>query len=268
MEIPVTCRVQFLLIGEASRDFATVIANSDLAESYHGQRRASVAPDVPEHQSAAGSEMQDGRFLIFCPRIDREEGSELARIELTPVVGFGDSLPLNRQLNENIHLVFLLFENGGPRRNMSDLSTEWIRRLAEVRFLPKGARPAMSLLMVGADAEQMKFAEDLMEKQRDMDEPLSVSTKMVLSCAEDDVMSALQLICKETITFKPQARYTMNNNKDKGVCCTTMLSVSVCQGWQKPRQQMATKCNLYFDCLESLHIKDAGTKTNIQTSLA
>ena len=40
-------------------------ANSDLAESYHGQRRASVAPDVPEHQSAAGSEMQD----IFLPPV-------------------------------------------------------------------------------------------------------------------------------------------------------------------------------------------------------
>lgn len=219
VELPVTCRVQFLLIGEASRDFAAFIANSDLAENYHGQRRMSMAPDVPEHHSAAGSEMQDGRYLIFCPRIDREEGTELARIELTPVVGFGDSLPLNRQLNENIHLVFLLFESGGPRRNMSDLSTEWIRRLAEVRFLPKGARPAMSLLMVGADAEQMKFAEDMMEKQRDMDEPLSVSTKMVISSAEDDVMSALQLICKETVTFKPQARYTMNNKQDKGACC-------------------------------------------------
>ena len=80
--------------------------------------------------------------------------------EAPQVVGFGDSLPLNRQcgpqwahalsfpflcimsqqkpllsetceqlstmssalwrLNENVHLVFLLFESGGPRRNMSD----------------------------------------------------------------------------------------------------------------------------------------------------
>ena len=86
--------------------------------------------------------------------------ADLSVSQAFQVVGFGDSLPLNRQcgpqwahascfsvlcimsqqkpllpaaceqlstmssalwrLNENIHLVFLLFENGGPRRNMSD----------------------------------------------------------------------------------------------------------------------------------------------------
>jgi len=223
LEIPVTLRVQFLLIGEASRDFASMVVNSDLAESYHGQRRASVA-DNPDHHSAAGSEVQDsGRFLLFCPRIDRDEGTELARIELTPVVGFGESLPLNRQLNENIHLIFLLFQDPGPPRNMSDLSTEWIRRLAEVRFLPKAARPPMSLLMVSANADQMKTAEDIMEKQKDMDEPLMVSTKMVESPAEDDLISALQLVCKDTVFYKPQLRYTLNETKEStGGCCTTM----------------------------------------------
>lgn len=34
------------------------------------------------------------------------------------------------RLNENIHLVFLLFENGGPRRNMSDAGQQW----REVKF--------------------------------------------------------------------------------------------------------------------------------------
>mmetsp|Transcript_45660 Transcript_45660/g.55972 ORF Transcript_45660/g.55972 Transcript_45660/m.55972 type:complete len:246 (-) Transcript_45660:57-794(-) len=222
VEIPVTCRVQFLLIGEASRDFAHMIATSELAEGYPGQRRASTGEHT-EHVSNAESDAQAAdRCVVFCPRIDREE-AELARIELTPVVGFGDSLPLNRQLNDNVHLVFLLYQDIGPRREMSDLSTEWIRRLAEVRFLPKSARPAMTLLMVGADEKQMKFAEEMMDKQRDMDEPLSVSTKLVESCAEEDLTSALQLICKETVSFKPQARYTMNNKQDSsGSCCTTM----------------------------------------------
>ncbi|CAK9056891.1 unnamed protein product [Durusdinium trenchii] len=216
-ECPVTLRVQFLLIGEASRDFASMVVNSEMAENYHGQRRMSMA-SLPDQHSSAGSELQDAnRYLLFCPRIDRDEGTELARIELTPVVGFGDSLPLSRQQNENIHLIFLLYQDSGPRRNMSDLSTEWIRRLAEVRFLPKIARPALTLLMVSADDEQMRFAEEIMEKQKDMDDPLTVSTKLVETPSEDDLISSLQLVCKDTVLWKPHARYTMQVEA-KGGC--------------------------------------------------
>lgn len=42
-----------------------------------------------------------------------------------------------------------------------------------------------------------------------MDEPLHVSPKVVETSMEDDVIGALQAICKETITFKTGARYTL-----------------------------------------------------------
>ena len=67
--------------------------NSDLAYTYHGQRRQSVVEG--DHQSSAGAsvtqeleprfdyptvEDKDDRHLLFCPRIDKDPGP-LGQIE-------------------------------------------------------------------------------------------------------------------------------------------------------------------------------------------
>mmetsp|Transcript_4073 Transcript_4073/g.9515 ORF Transcript_4073/g.9515 Transcript_4073/m.9515 type:complete len:259 (+) Transcript_4073:77-853(+) len=221
---PVTCRVQFLLLGEGVRDFANFVVSTEIAENYHGRQMYSAEGKEKDVVSNAG--MGD-RFLLFCPRIDREEGvgAELARIELTPIVGFGDSLPLNRQNNESTHVVFLCWQGPGERLDASALSSEYLRRLAELRFLPRGARPAMTLLMVNCDQQQREAVQSLMAKQAEMDEPMTIAQKMAESNSEDDVIEVLQMICRDTVAFKPNVRYTVSMTPEtpkQGGCCVTM----------------------------------------------
>ncbi|CAE7725199.1 unnamed protein product [Symbiodinium sp. CCMP2592] len=68
---PVTCRVQFLLLGEGARDFAGFVTTTEMAESYLGRQQHEVAEgkDGLSTTSTLGE-----RFLLFCPRVDREEG--------------------------------------------------------------------------------------------------------------------------------------------------------------------------------------------------
>ncbi|OLQ14383.1 hypothetical protein AK812_SmicGene1542 [Symbiodinium microadriaticum] len=220
---PVTCRVQFLLLGEGARDFAGFVTTTEMAESYHGRQQHEVAEGK---DGLSTTSTLSERFLLFCPRVDREEGfgAELARIELTPIVGFGDSLPLTRQFNENIHVVFLCWQPEGATLDTSALTSEFMRRLAEIRFLPKGARPPLTLLMVNCNEKQREVVESLMAKQKEMDEPLTIAQKLAESNSEDDVITALQLICRDTVAFKPNVRYTlsMKDEGSQGGCCSLM----------------------------------------------
>jgi len=237
-ERAVTSRFNIILVGGACRDFASMMVSSELAQAYcphQGGRQLNIMPSLQEDvfspSPSNGSEFSktshspegdDERLVMYCPLDAGSTGSagerfartsspgDLARLLFTPLVKFSDAMPIPRGHQAEKTVVVLLFwrvpEIAGSEADTctSSVISDFITRMAEVRFVQMQFRPYVSLLAFGANEEQETHLQHFLSTQADLPKKVQVSSSFVEDDGEDFVMSELQTVCANAALWDPE----------------------------------------------------------------
>jgi len=230
-ERAVTSRFHVILVGGGAREFAHVMVDSEIAQAYkvsEGQKpvkpmgalaeeeEAALSPQPSQisHRSSQRSPSPEGegddqeRLVFYCP-LDAES-TDLARVLFTPCVKFSDALPLPKGDNSEKTVVVLLFwrvpetaENVGDTCTSSVIS-DFITRMAEIRYVQMQHRPYVSLLAFEAKEDQQQRLQDFLKAQSGMPRKVEVESSFLADGGEDFAMEELQKVCINATSWNPR----------------------------------------------------------------
>jgi len=212
-------RFEFAIVGEGARSFAEAAVNSEMAEAFRPTAKAegtdqtedanlqgndsgaeAFAPTSskrPGNSSAASSKQ---KLILFCPI--GENTKALARVKLTVVENFSESLPLVRdaQVAMNQAIVFLFYpdlvagcRSPGKSSPFDEFKRDFISRWAEINHSPEQFRPYARILCIEVEPDVEELVEALGKTK-------NVSTDSQPDYAEDSVMESLQTLCEHLIS--------------------------------------------------------------------
>lgn len=229
-ENAINYRFNVALCGEQAKEVAHLAVESEMAEAYRpkggaAHKKVEVKPiseeDEEEHAAATTpsahehhghhDDDHEEQLVVFCPT--GVGTKELARLRLTPVVGFSDSLPLTKDKAVAVNLVvcFLVWKPN-QTSTIADAISDFQGRMAEIIHTPAGCRPLVMLLAFEADDAQEKELSAFVERQK----AVTITPLYLPDDGEDTVMDSLQSVC-EAMVIKQTNPRRLSECSDKGV---------------------------------------------------
>jgi len=202
-DTPINFRFNCAIVGDPAKEFAHLAVESEMAEAYRpkgAHKKTDVKPisEDEEHEDHHEAHHEkDDQLVVFCPT--GMGAKELARLRLSPVVGFSDSLPLSkdRAIASNLVVCFLVWHVGKKdgSESVSSCVGDFSGRMAEIIHTPAGCRPLVTLLGFELNEAQEKELNAFCERQK----AVSIIPMYFPDDSEDTVMDCLQSVCEAMI---------------------------------------------------------------------
>eukprot|EP00928_Gymnodinium_smaydae_P052807 TRINITY_DN36969_c0_g1_i1.p2 TRINITY_DN36969_c0_g1~~TRINITY_DN36969_c0_g1_i1.p2 ORF type:complete len:268 (-),score=50.07 TRINITY_DN36969_c0_g1_i1:39-725(-) len=148
-------RFNVALVGKGSGSFAAAVGNAEAAEAFRPARTSDRGEGGEELQSSTGN-------VVFCPIGGEAGAKELARLRFQPMESFSDSLPVPKDIANQV-IAFLFWKVEGVEERIRDFTS----RMAELNFhFASGPRPYVCVLCFAGEEEHRKMLTDFAKSKQ------------------------------------------------------------------------------------------------------